>query len=55
MADIGSLPPGRFADIIGVAGDPLADVGVLQRVAVVVKSGVVVSDTRRANVSPSAQ
>lgn len=31
-ADIGSIQPGRFADLIAVRGDPLADVGVLETV-----------------------
>ncbi len=40
-ADIGSVQPGRFADIIAVAGDPLADVSRLEHVAFVMKGGVV--------------
>jgi len=35
--DVGLLAPGRFADMIGVAGDPLNDVRVLENVAVVIK------------------
>jgi imidazolonepropionase-like amidohydrolase len=37
---VGELTPGRFADVIAVRGDPLADVTVLQDVAVVVKGGL---------------
>lgn len=33
---------GRFADIVGVAGDPLADVTRLQSVAFVMKGGNVI-------------
>jgi len=41
-AEIGSLAPGKTADLIAVKGDPLADVTVLRSVTSVVKSGVVV-------------
>jgi imidazolonepropionase-like amidohydrolase len=39
--DIGSIQPGRYADIIAVDGDPLANVTVLETVAFVMKGGVV--------------
>jgi imidazolonepropionase-like amidohydrolase len=39
--DIGSVQPGRYADIIAVSGDPLADVTVLQHVDFVMKGGVI--------------
>jgi len=38
--DIGAIVVGRFADIIAIEGDPLADVTRLQHVAAVVKGGV---------------
>jgi imidazolonepropionase-like amidohydrolase len=38
---IGALEPGYLADVIAVAGDPLADVGALGNVSFVMKSGVV--------------
>ena len=41
-ADIGSVQPGRYADIIAVTGDPLKDVTELERVPFVMKGGVVV-------------
>jgi imidazolonepropionase-like amidohydrolase len=44
--DVGTIAPGRYADIIAVAGDPLADIKVLQTVTVVIKGGVVAKDTR---------
>lgn len=40
--DLGSLRPGRFADLIAVEGNPLSNVRVLERVVGVVKGGVVV-------------
>jgi len=39
--DLGSLDPGKFADIVGVAGDPLQDITLLEHVAFVMKGGVV--------------
>ena len=45
---VGSLAPGRFADLVAVAGDPLADVTELERPVVVAKGGQLVRDDRRA-------
>ena len=42
--DVGSIQPGRYADVIAVAGDPLTDITELQRVVFVMKGGVVVKD-----------
>lgn len=39
---VGSIEIGRFADIIAVSGDPLADVTTLERVTFVMKGGQVV-------------
>jgi imidazolonepropionase-like amidohydrolase len=44
---VGSVDAGRFADLVAVAGDPLADVTTLERPVVVVKGGEVVLDRRR--------
>jgi len=38
---VGTLQAGRFADLIAVAGDPLADITELERVQFVMKGGVV--------------
>ena len=38
---VGSIQPGRFADVIGVVGDPLTDITELQRVRFVMKGGVI--------------
>lgn len=40
-ADIGSISPGRRADLIAVDGDPLADIDLLRRVIGVIKDGTV--------------
>lgn len=40
-SEIGSLAPGKAADLIAVKGDPLKDVTELQRVTSVIKGGVV--------------
>jgi imidazolonepropionase-like amidohydrolase len=40
--DVGTIAVGRFGDLVGVAGDPLADVTLLQHVAFVMKGGDVV-------------
>jgi len=45
-AEIGSLEPGKAADIIAVAGDPLRDVTVLKQVGFVMKGGRVHKDRR---------
>jgi len=39
--DLGTLEPGKLADVIVVGGDPLFDITALSRVEVVVKGGVV--------------
>jgi imidazolonepropionase-like amidohydrolase len=45
-AEVGSLEPGKRADLIAVAGDPLADVTVLKRVGFVMKDGKVARHDR---------
>jgi len=46
-SDLGSIEPGKVADLILVAGDPLVDVSALQRVVLVMKDGEVVINRRR--------
>jgi imidazolonepropionase-like amidohydrolase len=41
---IGTIEPGKWADIIAIDGDPLKDVKLLQHVPFVMKSGVVYKD-----------
>ncbi len=45
-AELGTLEPGKRADIVVIDGDPLEDVFNLTRVMLVVKGGKVVSDKR---------
>jgi len=44
--DLGTLEPGKIADIVLIDGDPLADVFALTRVMVTIKDGKVVADKR---------
>jgi imidazolonepropionase-like amidohydrolase len=41
QAELGTIEPGKLADLVAVAGDPLADVTELERVRFVMKGGVV--------------
>jgi imidazolonepropionase-like amidohydrolase len=41
-ADLGAIAPGRYADLIAVAGDPLNDIHTLENVTLVIKGGQVV-------------
>jgi imidazolonepropionase-like amidohydrolase len=41
---IGSIEPGKYADVIAVAGDPIADIGELEHVKFVMKGGMIVKD-----------
>jgi imidazolonepropionase-like amidohydrolase len=45
--DVGTLQPGRYADLIAVEGDPLANVRVLEKVPFVMKGGKIVKDELR--------
>lgn len=37
--DVGAIEAGRYGDLIAVTGDPLADIGILQNIDVVIKGG----------------
>ena len=45
--DVGSVAPGKYADVVAVKGDPLADVGVLEKIDFVMKSGEVYKAPQR--------
>jgi imidazolonepropionase-like amidohydrolase len=45
-SDVGTIAPGRYGDIIAVAGDPTADVTLLANVPFVMKGGGIVKDAR---------
>jgi imidazolonepropionase-like amidohydrolase len=39
--DLGSVTPGKFADVVAVSGNPLDNIGLLKQVSFVMKEGVV--------------
>jgi imidazolonepropionase-like amidohydrolase len=41
---VGSLEPGKYADVIAVSGDPIANVGELEHVKFVMKGGAIVKN-----------
>jgi imidazolonepropionase-like amidohydrolase len=43
---IGALEAGKFADIIAVSGDPLADIGNIEKIVFVMKGGEVIKQQR---------
>ena len=50
---IGAIEPGKFADLIAVSGDPVADISELERVRFVMKGGLVVrNDFASSQIAP---
>ena len=45
---LGAIEPNRYADLIAVPGDPLADITQMTRVQFVMKQGVIVINTLHA-------
>jgi len=46
---VGAVEPGKFADLVATAGDPVVDIGELERVRFVMKNGQVVRNDIAAN------
>ena len=46
---IGTIEPGKFADIIGLDGNPLQDINAIERVVFVMKDGVIIKNDLGAN------
>ena len=42
---VGSIEPGKYADLIAVEGDPMSDVGILRKVKFVMKGGKIIRQT----------
>jgi len=47
--DIGSVEPGKYADIIAVQGDPLKNINAMEQVGFVMKGGAVIKGSPRPN------
>lgn len=54
-ADIGSLEPGKFADLIAVGGSPLDNISELRDVDAVMKGGVMFKDEPRDGPAPALE
>jgi imidazolonepropionase-like amidohydrolase len=39
--DLGSISPGKFADVVAVTGNPLDNIGILKQVSFVMKEGII--------------
>lgn len=44
VGEIGTIEPGKSADIIAVDGDPLGDIAVMEKVVFVMRGGVIVKN-----------
>ena len=40
-SEVGSIKPGKFADVVAVSGDPLKDISMLENIEFVMKDGKV--------------
>jgi imidazolonepropionase-like amidohydrolase len=46
--DLGSIAPGKFADVVAVTGNPLDDITLMQKIGFVMKAGVVFKENGNA-------
>ena len=53
--EVGSIKPGKFADVVAVSGDPLQDISLLERVDFVMKNGEVYKSPKSDACSAQAQ
>jgi imidazolonepropionase-like amidohydrolase len=53
--EVGSIKPGKYADLIAVYGDPLADVSLLEHVQFVMKDGKVYKQRVNGDFSTGSQ
>ena len=52
---VGSITKGKYADLVAVSGDPLADITELQRVKFVMKGGTVLRNDLPQRAIPSSR
>ncbi len=50
--DVGTLEPGRYADVVAVQGDPLADITVMEHVVFVMEGGRIIKDPAHPDRNP---
>jgi imidazolonepropionase-like amidohydrolase len=50
--DVGTLEPGRYADIVAVSGDPLSDITVMEHVSFVMQGGHIIKDPAHPDRNP---
>lgn len=50
--EVGTLEPGRYADVVAVKGDPLKDITVMEHVAFVMQGGRIIKDPAHPNRNP---
>ena len=50
--DVGTIEPGRYADIVAVKGDPLSDITVMEHVDFVMQGGKIIKDPEHPDRNP---
>ena len=50
--DVGSIEPGKYADIVAVKGDPLSDITVMEHVSFVMQGGKIIKDPEHPDRNP---